>query len=297
MTRSHKQNASIAKATAKRWASSEEPAEHNDDGRPQLHDPGPSGTTKRRRDDDRLSGQRAKTKAKHAKVKRHEATIGALTAELDECGFERDTLQSRFGKLQGDYTGLMARHQLVLKSLEELQVQNTKLSEELLARTKSVVGLEHTNLQLQHKLENSQHTAADLRVRRDTLLTTNKKLIQQVKRDDAHIRTGDSKKQNVFQLKSGGSLCDAVCLCIMELTRLDVASQNVYRVMLSVATALDVELAGSFARSSVLQIVDEAGLAGIVQLGEAMANASCKYLHTACDIHIMNTNYSSDIKQ
>jgi hypothetical protein len=130
---------------------------------------------------------------------------------------------------------------------------------------------------LRQKLRDAEQTVADLRVRRDTLLTANKKFIQREKRQELSMKAGvASNSKHIFELKTGAALCDAMRLCIMELTWLDVASQNVYRAVLSVATALNVELVGSFAKSMVLRIIDEGGLAGVVQLGEAMANASCK---------------------
>jgi predicted RNase H-like nuclease (RuvC/YqgF family) len=97
-------------ALAKAHAARRNPVEDACEDELVPEDSGPSGLTKRQREEDHLSQQRAKTRAKHSQVKRREKTITALSGNVEALKIGRDGLQSRLSVLEDDHTGLEARH-------------------------------------------------------------------------------------------------------------------------------------------------------------------------------------------
>jgi hypothetical protein len=82
---------------------------------------------------------------------------------------------------------------------------------------------------------------------------------------------------SVVKIKHKGNISDTARHKILELTRRNVGTQHIMPIFTIMADFFDVRLEGKFSETSVRRIIAEGGLAGYMQVAQAMREARCKF--------------------
>jgi hypothetical protein len=84
---------------------------------------------------------------------------------------------------------------------------------------------------------------------------------------------------SVMKIKQKGIITDTARHKILELTRHNIGTQHIMPIFGIMADFFCVRLDGKFGETSVQRVIAEGGLAGCLQLAEAMRQARCESCH------------------
>jgi hypothetical protein len=192
----------------------------------------------------------------------------------------------------------------VLNSISTSGLQQSALISEL-EKTRGIIADRND------ELYRAFDSARQLQERCKTLTASREKYRKESKKAKQKLvratktHAAESTQRLVYHIKEKGHLSDPTFYSILELTKLDIPSRHMYRVFLIMADMFNIELKGSFSETSVLRTIDIGGYAGLVQIGEAMANATSEWFiflsmsidaeilqrpHLAVMVHLIRTS-------
>jgi hypothetical protein len=230
--------------------------------------------------EEEIERQRARAHAKQQRISRSKNQLQGLKTEL------QDTQASSLSQLAAANTwsssleGLEARHQRVLDALEASEASHSATQSQLQLAREALRARERDLAALERTISSERDCYATVKARKDVLK-------REVDKYRARERRAASKAQRpseqpTYRLKlkdkAKSRVRDEVRDAIIELTGLGVASNSVHRVFLTVARMLGTHLVGEFSGSTVRRIVEEGGVAGLIQLGDAAARTTCAWM-------------------
>jgi molecular chaperone GrpE (heat shock protein) len=237
-----------------------------------------ASSKRKRSNSENLHYWHCKQKAEHETVKRRDTALKEVRTELVQVRSSLTFAESTSANLQDSNTGLLARLTTVCNSLDaQTELYTTTCSQldtaqrQLIARDGQIAQLEKQTSDIGQKMAVLQQELDKIVRRHKTrerraVLNASKKSIQ---RHAFVLREGK---------RGGGAIPIDVRLAILELTVAGVSSANVYRVIRICSGLFDVEIRGTFTEASVRSIILQAGVAGSLQLGDAMLKTPCVFI-------------------
>jgi hypothetical protein len=199
--------------------------------------------------------------------------------------------QSKSNTAINENHGIMARLMAASSGLETLDQQHTIVCAKLESARTQLAARDRPIEQLERKIATTANTYFSLQERINELTKLVRKYEARERRASLRGGQASSCKPFVFSLRQGkqakGAIPISVRLAILELTVAGVASAHVFRVILTCAELFGVETRGMFSEASVCTIILEAGVAGQLQIADAMIKSPSMYI-TISDSHILN---------
>jgi hypothetical protein len=283
------QNSSLVDARAAKRCRTAEHNENNTTAEVQLHsapDKPKHWRTRYNTSQALLCSATRIKKAAEQDIRRKTTKINKLEYENTQLRSEKTYLDSNANTAQYHLGQLQQRHNLVLQLLEQV---NVSYSSALCIIVKLNANLENA----QGEVTRLQKVEVSLRTTLEALKSKNQNQKHELKK--LHAREERAKEgppipaqKRVFALrkgrKAGGDLHYKTELVLIELIRLGIPSSQVFRTILCCAELFDCVVLGNVSESTIRSIILAAGVAGRLQIADAMIN---------CDTATFSSNSTS----
>jgi hypothetical protein len=269
------QNSSLVDARAAKRCQTAEHNENNTTAEVQLHsasDKSKHCRTRYNTSQALLCSTTRIKKAAEQDIRRKITKINKLEYENTQLRSEKTYLDSDANTAQYHLGQLQQRHNMVLQSLEQV---NVSYSSALCIVVKLNANLENA----QGEVTRLQKVEVSLRTTLEALKSKNQNQKHELKK--LHAREERAKEglpipaqKRVVALrkgrKAGGDLHYKTELVLIEPIRLGIASSQVFRTILCCAELFDCAVLGNVSESTIRSIILAAGVAGRLQIADAM---------------------------
>jgi hypothetical protein len=208
-------------------------------------------------------------------INRKKRKVETLAQDLGTARSMSSSYEDAYNSAAVDLSALQARHKAVADSLGTKTEYNAALEAELVKLRLTLATLEIELRASRESERRARQRCEELSESRNAYRKDAKKARQKLIRTD-NARAAKGARRLVYHVKEKGCLSNATFDAILELTKLDIPSRHMYRVFLIMTNTFSIDLKGSFSEMSVMRTIDIGGYAGMVQLGEAMTNATSK---------------------